>query len=95
MARLVLVFADDTLKEQVEIVLREAGAAGYTEISPAVGVGATGSRLGSGAFPGSSAVILSVMAPEVHARAVPRLAELCRRADQRVRAVTWEVEEIA
>ena len=60
--KLLMLIVDEEKKEELEVFLNRAGVLGYTEIPHAVGVGSTGPRLGSRAFPKTSAVIFTVIA---------------------------------
>jgi hypothetical protein len=93
--RFVMIVVDAALREEVEILLRKAGAHGYTELGPAVGWGDTGLRLGSRAFPSTSSVLFSVLDDAAEQQVRIALAGFEEGADRRVRAYAWPVEEIA
>ncbi len=93
--RLMMIVVDAELREEVEILLRKAGAHGYTELGPAIGWGETGLRLGSGAFPETSTVLFSVLDPEAEAQVRIALAGFEQGDERRVRAYAWPVEELA
>jgi hypothetical protein len=91
---MVMVVVEESRKEALEVALARAGAEGYTEIAPAAGLGTTGPRLGSGAFPRTSAVVFSIVAAEGLARLRTALAGFCQDCDPRPRVIAWDVEEI-
>ena len=91
----VMIVVDDSKKEELEVVLGRAGVVGYTEISRASGVGSTGPRLGSGAFPRTSAIVFSVLSAEALVALRDTLRAFCEDCGERLRIVAWEVEEIA
>jgi nitrogen regulatory protein PII len=93
--KMVMIVVDDAKKEELEVVLERAGVVGYTEISRASGRGTTGPRLGSGAFPRTSAVVFSVLSGEALARLTQTLHEFCDDCGERLKIVAWDVEEIA
>ena len=93
--KMVMIVVDDARKEELEVVLERAGVVGYTEISRAAGHGTTGPRLGSGAFPRTSAVVFSVLSAEALARLAETLHGFCEDCGERLKIVAWEVEEIA
>jgi len=93
--RLMMIVVDADLREEVEILLRKAGAHGYTELGPAIGWGETGLRLGSGAFPSTSTVLFSVLDPAAEAQVRIALTGFEQGDERRVRAYAWPVEEIA
>lgn len=93
--KMVMIVVDDSKKEELEVVLGRAGVVGYTEISRASGLGTTGPRLGSGAFPRTSAVVFSVLSAEALAALRDTLRAFCEDCSERLRIVAWDVEEIA
>jgi len=93
--RMMMVIVDSSAREQLEVLLRKAGAPGFTEMSPAAGWGETGPHLGSRAFPKTSTVLLSVLEPEAEERVRVALAGFEEGETRRVRAYAWSVEEVA
>ncbi len=61
---MLMIVVDEAKKEELEVFLNHSGVEGYTELSHAAGMGSTGPRLGSRAFPKSSAVVFSMVRPE-------------------------------
>lgn len=95
MPRMMVIVVDADVRGEVEVLLRKAGAHGYTELGPAVGWGDTGPRLGSGAFPGTSAVLFTVLDAEAESQVRIALAGFEEDESRRVRAYAWTVEEVA
>jgi hypothetical protein len=93
MKLLMLIVAEEK-KEELEVFLSRAGAVAYTEIPRAIGMGATGPRLGSGAFPKTSAVIFSVIEPAALETLARDIKAYCAECGERVRAFAWDVESI-
>ncbi len=92
--KLLMIIADEEHKEELEVFLHRSGVQGYSEIPHVTGLGLTGPRLGSGAFPKTSAMILSIIAPEVLADLRESLADFCNKCGGRVRMIAWDVEEV-
>lgn len=92
--KLLLVVVEDSHKEEIETLLQKAGAAGYTEIPNALGVGMTGPRLGSRAFPKTSAVIFSALEDEAVARLRDEIRTYCAECGERVKLFALPAEEI-
>ena len=90
--KMVLMIVDGARREELEAALEEAGVAGYTELPHAAGLGATGPRLGSRAFPGTSAVIFTIVADNALEPLRSKLRELCAACGERLRLVAWDVE---
>ena len=93
MKLLMLIVAEEK-KEELEVFLSRAGAVGYTEIPRAIGMGATGPRLGSGAFPKTSAVIFTVVEPAALETLARHIEASFANSGERVGAVAWDVESI-
>ena len=93
--RLMMIVIDAELREEVEILLRKAGAQGCTEIGSAEGWGESGPRLGSAAFPKTSSVLFSVLDLTAEAQVRIALAGFEQGDTHRVRAYAWPVEEVA
>lgn len=91
---MVMLVVDDARKEELEVVLDEAGVAGFTELSRAAGRGATGPRMGSRAFPRTSAVVFSILGDDALEGLAQKLRDFCADCGERLRMVSWEVEEM-
>jgi len=92
--KMVMLVVEETRKEQLEVVLEQSGVAGYTELSRAAGRGTTGPRLGSRAFPRTSAVIFTVLSAEALAGLRATLRRFCEDCGERLKMIAWDVEEI-
>ncbi len=92
--KLLMLIVDEGKKEELEVLLNRAGVVGYTEISRAVGVGTSGPRLGSRAFPRTSAVIFTVLAADVLDRLVAEIRAFCSDCGERLKMIVWGVEEV-
>jgi len=92
--KLLMLIVDDAKKEELEVFLNRAGVLGYTEIPRAVGVGETGKRLGSRAFPKTSAVIFTVLAADALDPLVADLKAYCAGCGERLKMLVWGVEEV-
>ena len=91
--KLLMLIVDESRKEDLEVFLNRAGVVGYTEIPHAVGVGATGPRLGSRAFPRTSAVIFTVVEDGAAVGVVRELKAYCGECGEQLKAFVWPVEE--
>jgi hypothetical protein len=92
--KLLMLIVDEAKKEELEVLLNRAGVIGYTEIPHAVGVGKTGPRLGSGAFPNTSAIIFTVLDEPALAQLVADIKAYCRECDERLKMIVWGVEDV-
>lgn len=91
--KLLMALIDEACKEELEVVLTRAGVTGYTEIPHAVGMGTSGPRLGSAAFPKTSAVVLTFVEEAEVGRVAAAIRAQCP-AKGRVHLITWGVETL-
>ena len=59
--KMIVVFVDADMVSEVERLFEECDVPGYSEIPNVLGKGATGRKLGTRAFPGSSTLYLAVI----------------------------------
>ena len=57
--KLLMIIVESKYKEELEVLLNRNHVLGYTEIPQAHGVGTTGVRMGSRAFPDTSSIIFT------------------------------------
>jgi len=93
--RLMLIVADSAIRDEIEILLRKAGAHGYTEFAPSAGWGSSGPRLGSGAFPETSVALLTALDDAAERNVRVALAGYEAGEGRQVHAYAWPVEEVA
>jgi len=93
--KVLLLVVEESRKEQLEVFLDRTGVVGYTEIPHALGVGTTGPRLGSRAFPKTSAVIFTVLTAEALDPLVASLRAYCSECGERLKMLAWDAQEIA
>lgn len=92
--KLLMLIIDEDRKEQLEVFLAHSGVSGYTELPRALGVGTTGPRLGSGAYPKTSAVIFTIVDANSLEKLVADLRTYCQECGERLRMMVWGVEEV-
>jgi hypothetical protein len=92
--KLLLIIVEDSHKEEVEAFLHSSGVPGYTEIPHALGAGLTGPRLGSRAFPKTSAVIFSLIEEDALQRLRDGIGTLSAECGERLRMIVLGVEEV-
>ena len=92
--KLLMLIVDEDKKEELEVFLNRAGVLGYTELPRAIGVGTTGPRLGSRAFPRTSAVIFTVLADETLKQVSEEIRRYCQDCGERLKMIVWGVEEV-
>lgn len=92
--KLLMLIVDGDRKEEVEVLLGRAGVTGFTEIPGVVGRGETGLKLGSGAFPKTSAVIFTFVDDAGLAEISRQVKAFCADCGERLRMVVWGVQEV-
>jgi hypothetical protein len=91
---MLMIIVESSHRDQVEAALSQHQVVGYTEIPTVFGVGSSGIRLGSSAFPESSSIIFSVVEDgqaDKLLEAVDRSCADCRRA---MRMIVWSVDRM-
>ncbi len=92
--KVLMLVVEESKKEQLEVFLDRAGVLGYTEIPNALGMGTTGPRLGSRAFPKTSAVIFTALPAEAVDTLVAGLRAYCGECEERLKILVWDAQEI-
>jgi Nitrogen regulatory protein P-II len=92
--KLLMLIIDGSHKEQLEAFLNRAGVVGYTEVPQTVGVGASGPRLGSRAFPKTSAIIFTILSADALDRLTADIKAYCADCGERLKMIVWGVEEV-
>ena len=90
--KMLMIIIDESKKEELEVFLKRSGIDGYTEISHAAGMGSSGPRLGSRAFPRTSAVVLSMVNQEDLDRLSRSIDEFCSSCGEELKVVSWDVD---
>ena len=90
--KMLMIIVDQSKREELEIFLNRSGVVGYTEISQAAGLGSSGPRLGSSAFPKTSSVVFSMLDEEAVGRLMSGVEEFCSTCGEQLRMVSWDVE---
>lgn len=90
--KMLMIIIDESKKEELEVFLSHSGVEGYTEISEAKGMGSTGIRFGSRAFPKTSAVLFTILSEEAVARLMPGLDDFCATCGEKLKMISWDVD---
>ena len=90
--KLLMIVVDDSKKEELEVFLNRSGVQGYTEVSHAAGMGSTEPRLGSSAFPRTSAVVFTVISDKALARLNAAVDEFCSTCGSELQMIALDVE---
>jgi hypothetical protein len=90
--KMLMIIVDESKREELEIFLNRSGVVGYTEISQAAGLGSSGPRLGSSAFPKTSSVVFSMLDDEALRRLMEGVEKFCSTCGEQLRMASWDVE---
>ena len=86
------IIIDHSKREELEVFLNRSGVVGYTEISQAAGVGLTGPRLGSSAFPKTSAVVFTILDDDALKNLIEGVDRFCATCGEQLRMISWDVD---
>ncbi|HPC84470.1 MAG TPA: hypothetical protein P5234_13910 [Thermoanaerobaculaceae bacterium] len=92
--KLLMMIVDEARKEELEVLLRRAGVEGYTEIPHTFGLGTTGQRLGSRAYPRTSAIIFTLIDEERVEALREEVRTYCTDCGERLKMFVWAAEEV-
>jgi hypothetical protein len=92
--KLLMIIVDSNLKEELEVLLERNVVMGYTEIPQVHGVGKTGIRMGSRAFPKTSSLFFAVLPDEQVGKLKADIEAYCEACIKRMKMIVWGVEEI-
>lgn len=92
--KLLMIIVDESKKDELEVLLNRVGVMGYTEIPRVVGVGTTGPRLGSRAFPKTSAVIFTILDETTLEKLLEVVRQFCAECGEKLKLVSWDVNEV-
>lgn len=92
--KLLMIIVESKYKEELEILLNRNHVIGYTEIPQVHGVGATGVRMGSRAFPTTSSLFFSVLPADKVDTLKADIEAYCEACLKRMKMIVWGVEEI-
>ena len=90
--KMVMIIVDESKKEELEVFLDRSGVQGYTEVSQAAGLGSSGLRLGSSAFPKTSAVVFSMLTETALTKLTEGVDQFCASCGEELRMVAWDVD---
>lgn len=92
--KLLMIILDQGHTEELESFLDRAGVVGYTEVAPVRGKGRSGPRLGSGAFPKSSAMVFTLLSETALEELEGQLTEFCDSCEERPHVMAWSAEQL-
>jgi len=92
--KLLMIIVDSECREELEVLFKHHGVTGYSEIPNAHGVGMTGIRMGSGAYPKTSSIFFTVVEPDLVMPLKEGLCAYCKACERNMKMIQWGVEEV-
>ena len=92
--QMLMVIVQSEHKEKLEAALSDRRVLGYTEIPTVYGMGKTGPRLGSGAFPETSSIVLTVVEKEKVDELLAAIDASCAECRASMRMIVWSVDRM-
>lgn len=92
--KMLMIIVDESKKEELEVFLNHSGVGGYTEVAHAAGMGTSGLRLGSSAFPKTSALVFTMLSEEALQKLEEGVNQFCATCGEELRMVAWDAEVI-
>jgi hypothetical protein len=93
--KLMMIIIDTECREELEVLFKHHDVTGYTEIPNTHGVGETGIRMGSGAYPKTSSIFFTVVEPDQVQPLKEGLCTYCDACKHDMKMILWGVEEVA
>lgn len=90
--KMLMIIIDESKREELEVFLNRSGVVGYTEVSHAAGMGLTGPRLGSSAFPKTSAIVFTILDDQALTELLAGVDHFCATCGEELRMVSWDVD---
>ncbi len=92
--KMLMIIVESSCIEELEVLLRNNGVDGYTEIPKVHGMGETGPRLGSSAYPKTSSIVFTVVPKEKVDQVLEDIRCYCDRCLRDMKVVVWGVESV-
>jgi uncharacterized protein YaaQ len=92
--QMLMIVVESSHKEKLEAALTEHRVLSYTEIPTVHGVGKSGMRLGSRAFPETSSIIFTVVEKEKVEELLAAIDGECADCRDKMRMIVWGVERM-
>lgn len=92
--QMLMIIVQSDHKERLEAALSEKHVLGYTEIPTVYGMGTSGPRLGSRAFPESSSIIFTVVEEGKVDELLAAIDASCSECRSAMRMVVWKVDRM-
>jgi hypothetical protein len=88
---MLMIIVASSVREELEVFLTKEGVQGYSEIPEVHGVGQSGPRMGSAAYPATSSMIFAIVDPSLIETLAARLKAYCSECHERIHLAHWPV----
>jgi len=92
--KLLMIIVESAYKEELEVLLNRNDIVGYTEIPQAHGVGESGIRMGSRAFPKTSSIVFTVLPADKLEPLMEDIRTYCEACMKKMKMTVWGVEQL-
>ena len=92
--KMLMIIVESSCKEELEVLLNRNEVVGYTEIPQVHGVGESGPRLGSRAFPKTSSIVFTVVPKEKMDKVIEDIRCYCDHCLRDMKIIVWSVDQI-
>lgn len=92
--QMLMIICQSDHKERLEAALSERHVLGYTEIPTVYGMGTSGPRLGSRAFPETSSIIFTVIEEGKIDELLAAIDSSCAECRSAMRMIVWKVDRM-
>ncbi len=92
--QMLMIIVQSEYKEKLEVALSDRHVLGYTEIPTVYGIGTSGPRLGSRAFPETSSIVLTVVEKEKVEELLAAIDSSCADCRSAMRMIVWNVDRM-
>ncbi|MBI2838716.1 MAG: hypothetical protein HYX75_10395 [Acidobacteria bacterium] len=92
--QMLMIIVESEYKEKVEAALTDRRVLGYTEIPTVYGMGQTGLRLGSRAFPQTSSIIFTIVEKDKVDELLAAIDSSCADCRKAMRMIVWNVDRM-
>ncbi len=92
--KMLMIIVESSCKEKLEVLLNKNDVVGYSEVSQVHGVGESGPRMGSRAFPKTSSIIFTVVPKEKVEKVVEDIHCDCDDCLKDMKIVVWGVDQV-
>lgn len=92
--KLLMIIVESRYKEELEVLLNRNEVVGYTEIPQVHGVGESGVRMGSRAFPKTSSILFTVIPADRLDPLVDDIERYCEACMKKMKLIVWGVDQV-